>query len=178
MNKRWLVLEKALNTTECRQLLNYVLKPQEFIIPTEKLPNLHKKVFNIVSEYYDLSSCSFIEQWYNTAHTGQASNEHIDKDEELYWATGETRMPLCSAIMYINILGLRGANLELTDEERPGDIPQGESLFYKEPYIVTPKEGTIVLLEQGVWHRVSPYVSGHRTALLFNFWDGPPLYNS
>mgnify|MGYP000318079539 CR=1 FL=1 len=85
--------------------------------------------------------------------------EHIDKDETLYETTGEVKLPLCSAILYLRVENLVGANLKLV----------------RYNVEVTPKPGTLVLLSPGLLHSITDYESGKRISLNMNIWDSPPI---
>jgi len=176
LNKTWVLLEKAISPPECFQLLNYVSEKQESYLPLDELPPIHEKIFTLAKDYYDLSSCNYVEQWYNSAHEGVVSGEHIDKDEQLWIRKGEVRTPLCSAILYLSVQGLKGANLEISYKQRPPAGRFDDVEFDPDAEILVPQEGNLIFLNKAVWHRVSSYKSGHRTAFLLNFWDGEPLY--
>jgi hypothetical protein len=93
----------------------------------------------------------------------------------LWEETGQVRLPLCSAILYVMVDNLVGANLEVSKDNIPIDIDYMPE--FKNVDTIVPEEGKIVLLDPGVWHKVTDYVSGRRIALILNFWD-EPLYSS
>lgn len=171
----WKMADSTLEAHERWRLVEYTLSSYPDMIGVEhldKLP-LHKKVFDQVSKYYDLSTCRFVEQWHNAAHNSFYPLEHLDKDEGLWEAEQKVSLPLCSAVLYLSIKRLKGANLEISKDNHPLTAISPE---FKDIDIITPEEGKMALLDPGVWHRVSDYESGFRVAMILNFWD-KPLYN-
>lgn len=170
----WKVLEKVLEPTELWSLLEANINKQPDWLRLTELTPTYQKIFDIVSEHYDLSTCIGVEQWTNRPGLTFYPEEHIDKDEGLWREKKELGLPLCSAIVYMQIENLEGANLEVTTEttERADIVPPFDT---KE--VIVPKQGNIVLLSPGVWHRVTDHVAGKRFTLILNFWD-KPLYCS
>ena len=118
----------------------------------------NKILQEIKNDFTDLSSAIGIEEWHQDADWF-LPEEHIDKDEALYETTGEVKLPLCSAILYLRVENLVGANLKLV----------------RDNVEVTPKPGTLVLLSPGLLHSITDYESGKRISLNMNIWDSPPI---
>lgn len=110
-----------------------------------------------VVEAFDLTQqCNYIEEWAQNPGVIDLPEEHYDKDEELYEATGEYKFPLASCIIYIDVRDLIGSNLVIDNQD-----------------VITPKSARIVKLKPGVLHKVTPYISGTRVSLNWNFWSEP-----
>jgi len=173
----WKVVDSTLTEEERWKLLNYTLHQYPDMIGVEHLDKLpqHKKLFDLVSQHYDLSSCKYVEQWHNTAHNSFYPQEHLDKDEELWNLAGKVSLPLCSAVVYLKIKDLEGANLEISKDGHPIDLDYMPK--FTEIDIIVPEEGKVALLDPGVWHRVSEFKAGFRVAMILNFWD-KRLYKS
>lgn len=169
------LIRNALDRDECFSLVEYTLKQYPCEMSPEGLPLPHKKLYDIVAEHYNLENCVLVEQWHNDPNYTFYPIEHIDKDEGLWREKEEVSLPICSAIVYILIKDLEGANLEISKDEIP--LNPGKQPFFENIDTVVPEAGSVVLLDPGVWHKVSKYEKGRRVTLILNFWD-KPLYNS
>jgi hypothetical protein len=112
-----------------------------------------QKMAEYAGEFADLSSAVGAEEWSHNPHWGSLPEAHYDKDEYLYVTTGDLEFPICSAILYIKVEDLIGANLKVGEE------------------IIVPETNMLVLLNSGVWHEITPYESGTRVSIYLNFWD-------
>jgi len=169
------LIREALNNEESFSLVEYTLRNYPSELSPDKLTRAHKKIYDIVAESYDLKDCVLVEQWHNDPNYTFYPIEHIDKDEGLWREKEEVSLPICSAIVYILIKDLEGANLEISKDGIP--IKPKERPVFKNIDTVVPEQGSIVLLDPGVWHQVSNYEKGRRVTLILNFWD-KPLYSS
>jgi hypothetical protein len=162
----WKMVDSYLSKAELGTLARYTLERYPSFLDINNLPT---------KQEYNLDTCTLVEQWHNNPKYGYYPTEHLDKDEPLWEETGKVRLPLCSAILYVMVDNLVGANLEVSKDNIPIDIDYMPE--FKNVDTIVPEEGKIVLLDPGVWHKVTDYVSGRRIALILNFWD-EPLYSS
>jgi len=176
MDKRWTILDSAIEATDRWAMLRYVQTDYPATLRINELPEVHQRLVDTIGQHYDLSSCKYVEQWHNAGHSKTLPTEHLDKDERLWESTGEIRTPICSSIMYLSVKNLRGANLEIDITGLPINLPDLPKFREDQVQILKPKESNIVLMDPGVWHKVTPFESGHRVAYLMNFWDSP-LHN-
>ena len=171
----WKMVDSCLSKEELSSLARYTLENYPSFLDINKLPPLQQKITEVVKQSYNLDTCTLVEQWHNNPEYGTFYPvEHLDKDEPLWLSTGDIRLPFCSAILYLVVRDLEGAALEVSKDNIPLDVE--ERPIFKNIDTIIPEEGKLVLLDPGVWHRVSDYVSGRRIALILNFWD-KPLYN-
>lgn len=171
----WKMVDSYLSKAELGSLARYTLERYPSFLDINNLPTLQQKITDVVKQNYNLDTCTLVEQWHNNPKYGYYPTEHLDKDEPLWEETGKVRLPLCSAILYVMVDNLVGANLEVSKDNIPIDIDYMPE--FKKVDTIVPQEGKIVLLDPGVWHKVTDYVSGRRIALILNFWD-KPLYSS
>ena len=158
--KVWRTIDNFLSKEEIAKVFTEKsFKP--FTVRWHTLPSKsfyqNKILQEIKNDFTDLSSAIGIEEWHQDADWF-LPEEHIDKDEALYETTGEVKLPLCSAILYLRVENLVGANLKLV----------------RDNVEVTPKPGTLVLLSPGLLHSITDYESGKRISLNMNIWDSPP----
>ena len=73
-----------------------------------------KKMIEIASNPFDLSSCVGYEFW--THNDTVPKDWHIDKDEQMKIKEGVTRFPLCSMVYYVQVEDLRGGKLHIEDD--------------------------------------------------------------
>ncbi len=159
--KVWRTIDNFLSKEEIAKVFTEKsFKP--FTVRWHTLPSKsfyqNKILQEIKNDFTDLSSAIGIEEWHQDADWF-LPEEHIDKDEALYETTGEVKLPLCSAILYLRVENLVGANLKLV----------------RDNVEVTPKPGTLVLLSPGLLHSITDYESGKRISLNMNIWDSPPI---
>jgi len=159
--KVWRTIDNFLSKEEIAKVFTEKsFKP--FTVRWHTLPSKsfyqNKILQEIKNDFTDLSSAVGIEEWHQDADWF-LPEEHIDKDETLYETTGEVKLPLCSAILYLRVENLVGANLKLV----------------RDNVEVTPKPGTLVLLSPGLLHSITDYESGKRISLNMNIWDSPPI---
>ena len=159
--KVWRTIDNFLSKEEIAKVFTEKsFKP--FTVRWHTLPSKsfyqNKILQEIKNDFTDLSSAIGIEEWHQDAEWF-LPEEHIDKDEALYETTGEVKLPLCSAILYLRVENLVGANLKLV----------------RDNVEVTPKPGTLVLLSPGLLHSITDYESGKRISLNMNIWDSPPI---
>jgi hypothetical protein len=159
--KVWRTIDNFLSKEEIAKVFTEKsFKP--FTVRWHTLPSKsfyqNKILQEIKNDFTDLSSAVGIEEWHQDADWF-LPEEHIDKDEALYETTGEVKLPLCSAILYLRVENLVGANLKLV----------------RDNVEVTPKPGTLVLLSPGLLHSITDYESGKRISLNMNIWDSPPI---
>jgi hypothetical protein len=159
--KVWRTIDNFLSKEEIAKVFTEKsFKP--FTVRWHTLPSKsfyqNKILQEIKNDFTDLSSAVGIEEWHQDADWF-LPEEHIDKDEALYETTGEVKLPLCSAILYLKVENLVGANLKLV----------------RDNVEVTPKPGTLVLLSPGLLHSITDYESGKRISLNMNIWDSPPI---
>jgi len=159
--KVWRTIDNFLSKEEIAKVFTEKsFKP--FTVRWHTLPSKsfyqNKILQEIKNDFTDLSSAVGIEEWHQDADWF-LPEEHIDKDEALYETTGEVKLPLCSAILYLRVENLVGANLKLV----------------RDTVEVTPKPGTLVLLSPGLLHSITDYESGKRISLNMNIWDSPPI---
>lgn len=122
-------------------------------LPSESF--YHNKILaEIADEFADISTAVGLEEWHQDADWF-LPEEHEDKDEKLYAETGEISYPLCSAILYLKVENLVGANLRLV----------------RDNVDIIPKPGTLVLLAPGVVHSITDFLSGKRISINLNIWD-------
>jgi len=121
---------------------------------TEPKKLYQKRILEEASNYIGFSSIVGLEEWHHNPHWSSLPDEHYDKDEALYEETGELQFPLCSCIYYYRIRDLVGGDLVLDNT-----------------ITITPTENTLVLLEPGLLHNITPYVSGVRLSVNINPWD-------
>lgn len=113
-----------------------------------------KIIKEILNDFADLSEAVQIEQWPHDPTILPLPEEHYDKDEQKSNEENELVFPLCSAIAYLRVENLTGANLHLV----------------RDNVDIIPETGKLVLLAPGVLHSVTPYVSGKRISMNLNFW--------
>jgi len=113
-----------------------------------------KIIKEILNDFADLSEAVQIEQWPHDPTILPLPEEHYDKDEQKSNEEDELVFPLCSAIAYLKVENLTGANLHLV----------------RDSVDIVPETGKLVLLAPGVLHSVTPYVSGKRISMNLNFW--------
>jgi hypothetical protein len=159
--KVWRTIDNFLSKEEIAKVFTEKsFKP--FTVRWHTLPSKsfyqNKILQEIKNDFTDLSSAVGIEEWHQDADWF-LPEEHIDKDEALYETTGEVKLPLCSAILYLKVENLVGANLKLV----------------RDNVEVTPKPGTLVLLSPGLLHSITDYESGKRISLNMNIWDSHPI---
>jgi len=159
--KVWRTIDNFLSKEEIAKVFTEKsFKP--FTVRWHTLPSKsfyqNKILQEIKNDFTDLSSAIGIEEWHQDADWF-LPEEHIDKDEALYETTGEVKLPLCSAILYLRVENLVGANLKLV----------------RDNVEITPKSGTLVLLSPGLLHSITDYESGKRISLNMNIWDSPPI---
>ena len=109
-----------------------------------------KKMIEIASNPFDLSSCVGYEFW--THNDTVPKDWHIDKDEQMKIKEGVTRFPLCSMVYYVQVEDLRGGKLHIEDD------------------IITPKTNRLVIFSPGKYHCVEPFL-GKRTTYCLNPWS-------
>jgi len=157
--KVWRTIDNFLSQQEASQVFKEkTFKP--FTCRWHDLPSksfYHNKVLDEVKdEFADITNAIGLEEWHQDAHWF-LPEEHVDKDEVLYAETGETRYPLCSAILYLQVDNLVGGNLKLVRD----DVE------------IIPTTGKLVLLAPGVLHKITDFISGKRISLNLNIWDKP-----
>lgn len=119
-----------------------------------------KQIISHAIKYYDLSDMVGWEEWGHVAGIREFPESHQDKDEHLAAETGEVKTPICSCIYYHKVDNLKGAELYLLEEDDENKIVD----------TVTPQTNMLVLLDPGVWHGISPYISGTRSTININPW--------
>ena len=132
-----------------------------YSIKNGQLKEYQKQILAHALNYYDLSDMVGFEEWGHVAGIRKFPESHQDKDEHLAAETGEVRTPLCSCIYYHKVENLEGADLYLLEEDDENKILD----------IVKPQTNMLVLLDPGVWHGISTYVSGTRSTININPWD-------
>ena len=105
--------------------------------------------------------CGF-EYWYNVC-TDVCNAWHFDRDEQKY-LEGQNVPADWSCILYPTEHSLWGGFLEI----------QGADETRTEVERIAPRFNRCVVLDPGVWHRVSRVWSGERHAFLINGWVDPP----
>lgn len=120
-----------------------------------------KQIISNAIKYYDLADMVGWEEWGHVAGIREFPESHQDKDESLAAETGEVKTPICSCIYYHKVEDLKGAELYLLEEDDENKIID----------TVTPQTNMLVLLDPGVWHGVSPYISGIRSTINMNPWN-------
>lgn len=125
------------------------------------MKDYQKEILAHAVNYYDLSDMVGWEEWGHIAGIREFPESHQDKDEHLAAKTGEVRTPLCSCIYYHKVENLEGANLYLLEEDDESKLVD----------VIEPKTNMLVLLDPGVWHGISPYISGTRSTININPWD-------
>lgn len=94
------------------------------------------------------------EEWSHNPHWLPLPDSHYDKNEELFQETGELSFPLCSCIFYLKVEDLVGADLFLEDIDE----------------LIVPRTNRLVLMQPGLLHKVTEYVSGTRVSININPW--------
>lgn len=161
--KVWRTIDNFLSQEEIKNVYKTKsFKPfttQWHSLPSESF--YHNKVLDeIKNEFADISTAVGLEEWHQDADWF-LPGEHEDKDERLYHKTGEVSYPICSAILYLAVENLVGANLRLV----------------RDNVEVQPETGKLVLLAPGVTHNITDFISGKRISINLNIWDRP-LNNS
>ena len=112
-------------------------------------------------DHFDLKGFCGFEYWYNvTTPEPPYPNWHRDKDE----GSEEVILADWACILYLTPHDLWGGFLEL----------QTADITRTEVERVGPRFNRCVVLDPGVWHRVSRVWSGERHAFLINGWMNPP----
>ena len=117
----------------------------------KEAPEVAKSILGKASNYFDLSEMKYYEAW--THENTIPGGMHYDKDELLY-AEGELKFPLCSTVFYPNV---------------SKDIEGGRLLFHDEGVIVEPRFNRLVIFSPGLLHGVEPF-RGKRTSININPW--------
>jgi len=108
-------------------------------------------------DYFELHGLCGFEYWYNLGNNNQW---HIDRDE----AYEEIVPADWACVLYPTEHSLWGGFLEI----------QGADETRTEVERIAPRFNRCVVLDPGVWHRVSRVWSGERHAFLINGWIDPP----
>jgi hypothetical protein len=146
------IIENALTSSIAREKsVGEVLTSLWFNLPVKR--EYQKQILEYVKDYVPIDNAVGIEEWGHVPETLPFPQKHLDKDEELYKSTGELKFPLCSCIYYHKIENLVGADLMV------------------ETHKITPESNMLVLLKPGIWHEITQYTSGTRTAVMINVWD-------
>lgn len=148
------IIEDFLTFQEMRSIAEPPFNPFKQSWNTEANKLYQKKILKEASEYMGFSDFIGFEEWHHNPHWSSLPGEHYDKDEILYEDTGELRFPLCSCIYYYRVRDLVGGELVLDNVVN-----------------ILPKENMLVLLEPGLIHNITPYVSGVRLSININPWD-------
>jgi hypothetical protein len=120
------------------------------------------RIFEEVQKFVSAEGLVGLEQWgfHSDYHGEELPTIHQDTDEELRAKTGITKYPLCSAVLYLDIQDLVGAELEIFEQSKPATK-------------IMPKTGMVVLIAPGTWHAIKDFKSGKRHSMNYNYWDYP-----
>ena len=117
----------------------------------KEAPELVKTIMDKANNYFDLSEMKYYEAW--THENTIPGGMHYDKDELLY-AEGELKFPLCSTVFYANV----------------SDDIKGGKLLFEDGVIIEPKFNRLVIFSPGLRHGVEPF-RGKRTSININPWE-------
>ena len=155
--KVWRTIDNFFTEEETQEII-FDSKFHKFVSQKFNIKNAlwyQKKIIKeILNDFADLSEAVQIEQWPHDPTILPLPEEHYDKDERKSNEEDELVFPLCSAIAYLRVENLTGANLHLV----------------RDNVDIIPETGKLVLLAPGVLHSVTPYVSGKRISMNLNFW--------
>ena len=116
----------------------------------KEAPELVKTIMDKANNYFDLSEMKYYEAW--THENTIPGGMHYDKDELLY-AEGELKFPLCSTVFYANV----------------SDDIKGGKLLFEDGVTIEPKFNRLVIFSPGLRHGVEPF-RGKRTSININPW--------
>ena len=117
----------------------------------KEAPELVKTIMDKANNYFDLSEMKYYEAW--THENTIPGGMHYDKDELLY-AEGELKFPLCSTVFYANV----------------SDDIKGGKLLFEDGVTIEPKFNRLVIFSPGLRHGVEPF-RGKRTSININSWE-------
>ena len=117
----------------------------------KEAPELVKTIMDKANNYFDLSEMKYYEAW--THENTIPGGMHYDKDELLY-AEGELKFPLCSTVFYANV----------------SDDIKGGKLLFEDGVTIEPKFNRLVIFSPGLRHGVEPF-RGKRTSININPWE-------
>ena len=117
----------------------------------KEAPELVKTIMDKANNYFDLSELKYYEAW--THENTIPGGMHYDKDELLY-AEGELKFPLCSTVFYANV----------------SDDIKGGKLLFEDGVTIEPKFNRLVIFSPGLRHGVEPF-RGKRTSININPWE-------
>ena len=117
----------------------------------KEAPELVKTIMDKANNYFDLSEMKDYEAW--THENTIPGGMHYDKDELLY-AEGELKFPLCSTVFYANV----------------SDDIRGGKLLFEDGVTIEPKFNRLVIFSPGLYHGVEPF-RGKRTSININPWE-------
>ena len=120
-------------------------------------------VIEFCVDYFQPEGMCGFEYWYNICHHEHVNSWHFDKDEEK-GLNGKFVPADWSCVLYSTEHSLWGGFLEIqTADETRTEVER-----------IAPRFNRFVVLDPGVWHRVSGIWSGERHAFLINGWRNPP----
>jgi hypothetical protein len=110
----------------------------------------------VAQQFHGFDDFAGVEIW---THNNTYPGEHKDKDEALFSRTGEERYPLCSIVVYLEVVDLLGGELNCAGVR------------------IKPRRNRVVTFAPGLLHNVNDFC-GKRFVLAINPWkDRPESFN-